>query len=290
MVKYISKTTVDVPAGTTATVSFPAASANELLLVLVSSNTTLSTPSGWSAESAVSSTGTYAFSKLASAGEASVVLTRAISAPMIVTVLRFPAGSSVLARVAQADVPRSGVAVSPGLTGLTSTPKFLLHLGSWEGASAATLVWADATVTEHWRGYTNGGFSISQVLGSLEDSTLTTYAPTVNLSDTSGYVGNTERITIAVSVAAAAPATPLATPVLTLVSEVNPTAAGGTNGSATVSWPAVPNAHHYEAGIASGAGQTSGFTTVSANAVSPFTFSNLGAGARTLAIRAMPTA
>lgn len=82
--------------------------------------------------------------------------------------------------------------------------------------------------------------------------------------------------------------TPLATPVLTLVSTTQPHA-GSSDGEIVVSWPAVAGAHHYEAGIANG-DVTTGFTTVSTAATSPFTFSGLGAGQKTVAIKAKASA
>lgn len=83
-------------------------------------------------------------------------------------------------------------------------------------------------------------------------------------------------------------AAPLATPVLTVTDESAPSAPGGTNGSVTVTWPAVTGADHYEAGIATGHGVTSGFTIDNLAATSPYTFSGLAAGNYTVAIRAIP--
>lgn len=79
--------------------------------------------------------------------------------------------------------------------------------------------------------------------------------------------------------------TPLATPVVTLSSVSHPTTTGGTDGSATVTWAAVANAHHYEAGIASG-DVTVPTTVVSTAATSPFTFTGLNAGVKSLFIKA----
>ena len=105
---------------------------------------------------------------------------------------------------------------------------------------------------------------------------------TVNVADTSvsaakGYFADAPTLT-----------TPLATPVLTVVEVVQPHA-GATDGSIRVSWPAVAGADHYEAGIADG-DVTTGFTTVSTAATSPFTFSGLGAGQKTVAIKAKASA
>lgn len=82
--------------------------------------------------------------------------------------------------------------------------------------------------------------------------------------------------------------TPLATPVVTVTGKKDP-AAGASDGTVTVTWPAVSGAHHYEAGIASG-DVTSGFTTVSTSATSPFTFTGLSGGLKTVAIKAKASA
>lgn len=80
--------------------------------------------------------------------------------------------------------------------------------------------------------------------------------------------------------------TPLATPVLTITGQTDPTTPGGTDGTVTVSWPAVTGAVRYQAGSAPG-NVTSGFTVVNTNVTSPYTFTGLSAGAVTVAIMAM---
>lgn len=84
-----------------------------------------------------------------------------------------------------------------------------------------------------------------------------------------------------------APGDPLPTPVLSVTGTVQPSSQGSNNGTITASWPPVAGAHHYEAGIASG-NVSSGFTTVSTNATSPYTWTNLGPGVYTIAVRAVP--
>lgn len=79
---------------------------------------------------------------------------------------------------------------------------------------------------------------------------------------------------------------PLDTPVLTVTGSTNPTTIGGTNGTLTVSWPAVAGADHYEADIVSGT-VTSGFVAEDTNATSPKTFTGLAAGPYTVAVRAI---
>lgn len=83
--------------------------------------------------------------------------------------------------------------------------------------------------------------------------------------------------------------TSLASPVLTISNVTDPSTVGGSNGSVTISWPAVANAHHYEATIVVGTVST-GFTATDTNATSPKTFSGLSAGPYTVAVRAKASA
>lgn len=109
------------------------------------------------------------------------------------------------------------------------------------------------------------------------------------------YVG-IEPITVAItdtSVAAAkayfadtpVTAVPLATPVVTVNSVSHPTSSGASDGSITISWGAVSGADHYEVGIAAG-DVTTGYTTVNANATSPYTITGRTAGVYTVAVKA----
>lgn len=80
-------------------------------------------------------------------------------------------------------------------------------------------------------------------------------------------------------------AIPLANPVVTISNRTNPTTVGGSDGTITITWPAIAGADHYEAAIAPGS-ITSGFTASDTNATSPKTFSGLGAGTYTVAVKA----
>lgn len=82
--------------------------------------------------------------------------------------------------------------------------------------------------------------------------------------------------------------TQLDTPVVTVTNETDPTTVGGSDGSVTVTWPAVSGAATYTAGKASGLNQTTGFTPTSTSATSPYTFTGLVAGDYTVAIKAVP--
>lgn len=82
-------------------------------------------------------------------------------------------------------------------------------------------------------------------------------------------------------------AAPLATPVLTLTAQTDPTTIGGTDGTATVTWPAVPGAASYDAYAAPGGSPVQGdFVLFDDNVTSPFTFTGLSAGTRSLGIKA----
>lgn len=81
---------------------------------------------------------------------------------------------------------------------------------------------------------------------------------------------------------------PLDTPVVTVTDETNPTTSGGSDGTITVTWPAVDDADHYVAEIATGHDQTSGFTLDDATATSPHIFTGLAAGNYTVSITAVP--
>lgn len=76
-------------------------------------------------------------------------------------------------------------------------------------------------------------------------------------------------------------------PVVVLTSVTADT--GTDNGTATVTWDAVPGTDHYEAAIAPGLDQTTGFVVVDPTATSPYTFTALDGGDYTGAIRAYPT-
>lgn len=81
---------------------------------------------------------------------------------------------------------------------------------------------------------------------------------------------------------------PLNTPVVALDSKTDPTTVGGADGTATVSWAAIPNAVSYRVEVAPGSNATSGFTIVTENATSPYTVTGLSDGTYTIAVTAKP--
>lgn len=83
---------------------------------------------------------------------------------------------------------------------------------------------------------------------------------------------------------------PLATPVVTVSASTNPTLPASTDGTITVTWPAITDASFYVAEIAPGLSATTGFVVKSSGATSPYVFTGLGGGAYTVAITAHPAA
>ena len=81
-------------------------------------------------------------------------------------------------------------------------------------------------------------------------------------------------------------ATPLDTPVVTIASQTAATT-GNSDGTATVTWPAVSGAASYVAYRAPGTSPAQGdFTQVATGVTSPYTFTGLGAGVYSLGIKA----
>lgn len=80
---------------------------------------------------------------------------------------------------------------------------------------------------------------------------------------------------------------PLDTPTVTLGAITNPTTIGGSDGTATVSWPAVSNATSYDAYLATGSSPAQGdFALVASGVTSPYTFTGLTAGEWAYGIKA----
>lgn len=83
------------------------------------------------------------------------------------------------------------------------------------------------------------------------------------------------------------PGDPLPTPEVTITATEDPSSPGATDGTVTATWAPISGASRYEAGIAFG-DVDDGFTVVAPNATSPYTWTELGAGVYTVAVRAIP--
>jgi hypothetical protein len=134
------------------------------------------------------------------------------------------------------------------------------------------------------------GINVAEAVGAFNEIT-------VGKSSLQAYVGDFYWDSIQVRTGADAtgligpwPVPPLNTPVVTITGTTNPSTIANTDGSITVTWPAVSGADHYEAGIANVLGETDDFVEDSDDATSPHTFTGLSSGDYTVAIRAMPVA
>lgn len=114
-------------------------------------------------------------------------------------------------------------------------------------------------------------------IGNIDTNAFTVQYDNLQLSDVLEWIGPYSPALV-----------PLDTPVVTVTNITNPTTPGGTDGTVTVTWPAVDDADHYAAAKAVGHDVTSGFTITSSAATSPYTFTGLAAGNYTVAIRAVP--
>lgn len=292
MTKWIRRTLVPLASNgtTTQVAAFPEPEAGNFLLAVASAWPSLTTPTGWTAQDVVDGDSTLAvWTKTAVGDETSLSTTLGTTNnPAHVAVYEFPPGTTIIDSATETAVARSGVAAAV-LSGLPGTAKLLMHLAGYVGETEVlpnpTPSWADATITDFWSGQSgaSGTLSTRTLSGYLEDSVLTDWSPTVFLASTSGFHFNTERISLALALPVQ-----LDTPVVTVSGITNPTTPGGSDGTISVTWPAVAGADTYEAGIANGLNQTGGFVQDSATATSPYTFEDLTAGQYTVAIRAHP--
>lgn len=136
-------------AGAGQTYTFPGGttSAGDLLVLGISSNTTVSTPTGWSvADSDVGNLGAYAFYKKAAGGETNVSVTTAGNNPTSVAYLRYTGAATVpLDVVAHARSIISGsttpAVTTPALAGSGELGIAFACLGGLQGSNQTAIVW-----------------------------------------------------------------------------------------------------------------------------------------------------
>lgn len=135
--------------------NFPgsAASAGDLLIIGISSDTTVSTPSGYTADkSDVANIGAYAFRKVAAGGETSVTITTSGNFPTALGYRRYSGATGTPFDVAAAAHNLSGASTTPAATTATLAGTGELSvalgcLGNLGGTTPVTPVWSS--------GYTN---------------------------------------------------------------------------------------------------------------------------------------
>lgn len=126
--------------------SFPhAAVAGDLLILGVNSDTTVSTPSGWTlTASDVAHMGAYAFHLVAAGGETSVTITTSGNFQTAMSFLRYsgakssPVDKTTTAHVLDTDIPQASPAVTPA--SLTSADDLCLLFGMVHHSISATAI------------------------------------------------------------------------------------------------------------------------------------------------------
>lgn len=206
------------PASTTTVVDGAAftPTAGNLLVCVVEGAVTSTTPSGWTLPtggSAISNTGLYVWYRTAAGSDSISTTHNGSNYPVIFHFFEFASGSTFVKSAAATGVALSDA--QPTLSGLTGTNLIMAAAGGnmANGTGTISAGWGSGAVEEtdtsvaFIPGSTDGYF---YTLGYLEDSVLTSVAVSLTVTS-SGGVGNLERLTWAVNVAAGgggAPATP----------------------------------------------------------------------------------
>jgi hypothetical protein len=291
MVGWVKRTIVPVPAnGTTSAIAaFPQATSGNVLLAFAASAATISTPSGWTlVNSSVSTSGAYLWSRTSNGSESSLPITLSVAnQAVVVVVYELPPQTAVIASHGE-QLPRSGVA-AVGLSGMLDTPKQLLHFGAFQSETSAVpapgVTWDGPEVTDVWAGQAapSGAAGMRVLAGYLEDSALASWQPRNLLTDSAGFAGTTDRISVALVTPGA-----LAAPQITFVETTSPATPGGSDGTVLLEWTPVAGAARYAVGYTPGDGPSSSFVIASSAAVSPYTITGLTAGRWTCGVRAYP--
>jgi len=284
--------------GTTGhTVAFDTPAASALLVLIISSpSPPASTPSGWTHRAtAGTNSGSSVYTKIAAGDEASAAITLSHSNWTLQGVVyEFLPGSAWGGSADQDEASNPG----PTLSGLTGTPTVFyvqgLGIPGTPGLSPNPYVDTPGGFTRDYQAYfaggVNDGAGLATHAAEAWDATTTpSIAFTSFFVDGTGLGGSAGESRIAFWVAPAAIEI-LDTPVVTVSAQSNPTTEGGTDGSITVTWPAVDGADTYVAEIADGHDATEGFAVDDATATSPHVFVGLTSGEYTVAITAIPPA
>lgn len=270
------------------TVTVPASAQVGDLLILAAfwlgASAELSTPSGWVRDAAAARTGisTMLATRVATGSESEVTVTSTISQPshLAVWVLRGVDGISDVNQNNQG----SGNATFTFPTYSASAYKVPLHILLAASGTASAL-----TVDS----YATGMSGIGVDLPNAGQRTAAVLAAGTNWSEAAPGTAMTVSLTsyfgVAYTMALEVSGAPsqLDTPQTTLVSQTPTSGPGLSDGTATISWPAVSGATGYSAHRATNPNPVEGdFVQVAASVTSPYTFTGLGAGQYALGIRA----
>lgn len=189
---------------TTATLTIPATTSGNLLL-LVAASSTIWSVSGWTERVAPTGlTSIAAYTKTAGAGETSVVVTLTDSdCPVGIAVYEFLAGTTWVSGLAS-ESNSYDISSGPNLTGLTGTN---LLIGAYcqdqgSGASGASIAWSlPAGITEDLDVHVGATGTDGVLFGVayVEDSAASAFDPTSQSENPTGGTSS-ERLTLAVNV------------------------------------------------------------------------------------------
>jgi hypothetical protein len=300
MATWINRSEVSSAANGTANheVAFDTPAAGSLLVLIFSSpSPPASTPSGWTHRAtAGTNSGLSVYTKIAVGDETDVDITLSHSNwTLQAVVYEFLSGS---AWGGFAEVDEASSATGPELTSMTGTPTVFYALGL--GVTGTPPVSPNPNVDPPPDGFArdyqayfapsggNDGAGLAVIVAENWDAeTSSSVNPTILFVDSTNLGGAAGQSRIAFWVLPAAIEI-LDTPVVTVSAQSNPTTEGGSDGSITVTWPAVDGADTYTAEIADGHNATDGFSVESLDANSPFVFTGLTSGEYTVAITAVP--
>jgi hypothetical protein len=212
--KWINRSVVQAPRNGTSshTIAFTAATAGNLLVLVLEGAVTHTVPTGWTRRNqALNATELSVYTKTATAGESSFSTTHnGADYPVAAVVYEFPAGSSWVNGVSNAAVGQTGN--NPTLSGLTGTNLLFAVVDTPNpvgGTAPGGCTWSgvtglveDVDIAAAPSASTDG-YAVS--LAYVEDSTATSFAP---LGQFTGTGLNKEALTFAVHVVA--PAAPVA--------------------------------------------------------------------------------
>jgi hypothetical protein len=263
MSKWINKTTVQLAAGGTnntgssSTVNFAAAGAGNLLVAVASGSVTSTLPTGWTlGTSAVGSSGTYVWWKLAAANESSFSTTHNGSGyPNAYVVYEFPAGSSFVKGSGTAGLA-NGTA-NPTISALTGTNLLMASVSEsypYTTFNGTGITWPAGTTVDtdiHAAHISTDGYWLG--IGFAEDSTATSYGPNPTITDPNGVVAS-ERLTWAIHV------NPTITKVASTTTQFN------TTGTVNLTVPAGVTSNHLAVVMVADANAYSDTDTVTAPA------------------------
>jgi hypothetical protein len=202
--------TVDPSTGTVAAGSTFTPTAGRLLVCFVEGGVTSTTPAGWTLPtngSAINNSGLYVFYKTAAGSDTLSTTHNGSNYPVVFDFYEFPSGSTFNKAATATGVARAGGA-GPTLSSITGPPNWLAAaVGSGEpGASAASVAWSAGTEQIDTYVPSSGTDGYAYSLSSLDSSALTSWSSAATI--TGGNGGTTERLVVAVSISAGAPAVP----------------------------------------------------------------------------------